>query len=192
MIEEVEVSLVPSHDILPPTPTPEPELKPEPVLESEPESISEPESELVVEVKPVSKVKAKPKAKPKSKTKVVSKPESVPEAEPKLTPAALDITAGELLSAYETGGVAADVKFVNKILNVTGVVDRIEVKDNLDICYITLKSAEENRLQNVRCVFDEEYGSGLNQLTTGQTVTVQGKYDGSIMDICMRDCVLLR
>ncbi len=214
--EEAEVSLLPSDITLPPAPTLEPEPVPEPELEPVPELESEPEPILEPEPKPVSRAKAKPAAKPKpkpkpkpkskakpaakskakpvtkSKTKAMPEPSSVPEPEPESAPAAIDITVEELLSAYEAGGVAADAKFVNQILSVTGVVDRIEVKDNLDIYYITLSSAEQNRLQNLRCVFDSKYGSELNQLTAGQTVTVQGKYDGSIMDICMRDCVLVR
>ena len=97
-----------------------------------------------------------------------------------------------MLLAYEADGATADAKFANKILKVTGVVDRIEIKDVLGIYYITLISAEKTLLlQNVRCSFDKKYESELNQLTSGQTVTVQGQYDGSIIDISMRDCVLV-
>ena len=101
------------------------------------------------------------------------------------------LTAGELLSAYEAEGVAADTKFVNKILNITGVVARVEIKENLDIYYVTLGSAEKKLLQTVRCMFDKKHASQLSQLMPGQTVTVQGKYTGSIMDISMGECTLI-
>jgi len=158
----------------------------------EPELVPQPESKAAA--KPKVKAAAKPKAKTavKSKTKSVPKPEPVLESEPEPTPAAIELTVEELLSAYKTEGVAADTRLVNKILKVTGIVERIEVKDTLDIYYINLSSAARDLLQNVRCVFDRQHGPELDQLTTGQTVTVQGKYDGSIMDICMRDCVLVR
>jgi len=115
------------------------------------------------------------------------KPEPEPEPEPEI-----EVTVAELLSAYATEGVAADARFVGKIVKVTGLVDRIEVKDALEIYYITLTGAEANLLQNIKCVFDRKHGPDLNQLMTGQTVTVQGKYDGSIMDIRMSDCVLVQ
>ncbi|MBA7698351.1 hypothetical protein ES703_107028 [subsurface metagenome] len=103
------------------------------------------------------------------------------------------MTVTELLSAYEAEGEAADARFANQILRITGVIDRIEVKDALDIYYVMLNSPEESLLlQGVRCVFDSQYGSELNKLETGQTVTVQGKYVGSMIDISLRDCVLVR
>lgn len=142
----------------------------EPAPELEPELVVEPEPEPVAELEP----------------------EPVVEPEPEPAPAATEVTAEELLLAYEADGATADAKFANKILKVTGVVGRIEIKDVLGIYYITLTSAEKTLLlQNVRCTFDKKYESELNQLTSGQTVTVQGKYDGSIIDISMRDCVLV-
>jgi len=199
---------------------PEPISEPEPVAEPEPEPEPIPEPEPAPEPEPVPKPKRKtapkskrktapepepePAPKPKRKTAPKSKrktaptsepapePEPVLESEPEPTPAAIELTVEELLSAYETEGVTADTRLANKILKVTGIVERIEVKDTLDIYYINLSSAARDVLQNVRCVFDKQHGPELDQLTTGQTVTVQGKYDGSIMDICMRDCVLVR
>ncbi len=158
--------------------------EPEPISEPEPVAELEPEPEPIPEPEPVAELEPEPVPEPE--------PEPVLESEPEPTPAAIELTVEELLSAYETEGVAADTRLANKILKVTGIVERIEVKDTLDICYINLSSAARDLLQNVRCVFDKQHGPELDQLTTGQTVTVQGKYDGSIMDICMRDCVLVR
>jgi len=123
----------------------------------------------------------------------VTEPEPVAhlEPEPEPVPAAIELTVEELLSTYEAEGVAADAIFANKFLKVTGITDRIEVKDTLDIYYINLTCAETNPLQHVRCVFDKICGPELNELTRGQTVTVQGKYDGSIINISMRNCVIV-
>ena len=44
---------------------------------------------------------------------------------------------------------------------------------------------------NIRCAFDQKEGHKLGQLTTGQTVTVQGNYDGYKKNILLRDCVLV-
>ncbi len=114
------------------------------------------------------------------------------ELEPEPMPAVVEVTVEEFLSAYEADEEAADAKFTDKILKLTGVVGRIEVKDMLDIYCIILTSAERNLLQNVRCMFDKEHGDDLSELKKGETVTVQGKFDGSIVDIRMRNCVLVR
>ena len=70
-------------------------------------------------------------------------------------------------------------------------MERIEVKDTLDINYITI-SEERDLLQSVRCMFDKGHEDELNQLAKGQTVTVQGKFGGSIVQLRMIHCILVR
>ena len=185
LTEETEVSFQPTAATLPPTH----ELEPEPI--PEPEAVPKPELEPAPAPKPKPKRARRSKAKATPKPQPVPEPEAVPEPEPEVAPAVIEMTAEELLSAYEVDKTAADAKFANKILKVTGVVNRIEVKDILDVYYITLTSVEKSRLQNVRCMFDKQHGPELSQLTPGQTVTVQGRYDGSIINIRLTDCVLV-
>ena len=143
---------------------------------------AEPEPEAVAEITP------EPEAEP------VPQAEAEPELETRTesVAAVMEITVEDLLSAYETDGDAADARFANQTLKVTGDVGRIEVKEALDIYYVSLVSKEKERLETVRCVFDRANGVVLNQLEPGQTVTVQGTYDGSIIDIRMRDCILVQ
>ncbi len=110
--------------------------------------------------------------------------------EPEPTPAAIEVTVKELASTYETDEETADARFGNKILKVTGLVYRTEVKDTFDIHYIIL-SDENNLLQNVRCMFDKEQEDELNKLTKGQMVTVQGEFDGTAVQLRMIHCVLV-
>lgn len=169
---------------------PEPEPVPQPELEPEPEPILEPEPALESEREPILEPQREPELVPESELE--PEPELVPEPELEPTPVAMELNVEELFSAYEADGVAADAKFVNKLLKVTGVVAMIDVKDMLDTHNIRLTGAERNLLQSVRCLFDKKHAEVLNRLTIGQTVTVQGKYDGSIIEIRMIDCVLVR
>ena len=162
-----------------PEPQPQPEPVPEPEPEPQPEPVAEPQPEP--EPEPVAEPQPEPIPEPE--------PESVPE--PESTPAATGLTVEELYSAFSADEVAADAKFADKILKVTGVVDRITVNDVHDIYYIILASAEKKEQWNVRCMFDRKYGVQLSRLATGQTVTVQGKYDGYKANILMKDCVLV-
>jgi len=154
-------------------PIPESKLEPEPesMLESEPEPVSESQREPI----------------PEPEREV----EPIPESKLEPEPVAMELTVEELLLAYATDGVAADTKFVNKLLRVTGVVAMIDVKDMLDTHYIRLAGAERNLLQSVRCLFDKKHAPVLQQLVIGQTITVQGIYNGSIIEIRMMDCVLV-
>ncbi len=180
--EEAEESLPPVHVTEPESmPEPKPIAGPKP----EPKPIEELKSMPESEAKPVEEPELKAEAEPE--VKPVEEPESIPEP----APAAIEVTVEELISAYEADGVAADAKFTDKILNVTGVVARIEINEVLDVHYIVLASTDKRLLQSIRCVFDKKHEPELSKLTRGQTVTVQGKYDGSIIDIRLKDCVIV-
>ena len=120
-------------------------------------------------------------------------PASEPELELKIEPASTtaEVTAEELYAAYKMDKVAADAKLTNKIIKVKGVVDRIVIEDIHDVYYIILTGAEKREEWSVRCTFARENVNKLNQLATGETVTVQGKYDGYRKNILMRDCDLV-
>jgi len=177
------------------------ESEPEPVLESQREPIPEPEREVEpvpeskLEPEPVAMLESEPEPVLESQREPIPEPERevepVPESKLEPEPVAMELTVEELLSAYATDGVAADTKFANKLLRVTGVVAMIDVKDMLDTHYIRLTGAERNLLQSVRCFFDKKHAPVLQQLVIGQTVTVQGIYNGSIIEIRMMDCVLV-
>lgn len=113
-----------------------------------------------------------------------------PSPAPQPTPSAIEVTAQELYSAYEANQVAADAKYKDKTLKVTGVVESIG-KDILDTPYITLTSGGQYEVWGVQCMFDEKYEPELAKLTKGQTVTVQGKCDGYLVNVLLRDCALV-
>ena len=172
---------------------PEPARKPEPPPAPQPAFIKKPVSAVntPTEVRPPEPI-IPPKPAIKTENISESKPAPPPEVKSEPSPVDIVITVAELLSAYETDGVAADARFANKILRITGVVEKINVKGALNIYSLTLNSPKKNlALPGVRCVFDRKFGPALNGLSVGQTVTVQGKYDGSMIDISLRDCFLV-
>ena len=184
-----------------PEPEPEPEPQPEPVPEPQPELEPEPEPELKPQPEPrpepvpEPEPELKPQPEPQPEPMPEPEPEPVPEPEskpqPESTSAAGGITVEELYSAFRADEVAADAKFTNQTLMVTGVVDIVMVNDVHDIYYIILASAEKKEQWNVRCKFDKKHRPQLNRLAAGQTVTAQGKYNGYRVNILMKDCVLV-
>jgi len=115
-------------------------------------------------------------------------PEPMPEREPELIPkperalmvAPLDLTVEELYSL-----------FAMQSFKVTGVVDKIVLDDSYNVYYVILTSAEKTLELDVQCMFDKKHVPQLNQLAKGQTVTVEGKYAGYIINMLMRDCILV-
>ncbi len=158
-------------------PKPEVEVEPEEEVKPEDEVIKQPEAEEVQEYEP--------------ETEPETELTQEPEPEPELEPAEMELTVEDMLSAYETDDVAADERFINKILRLTGVVSAIDVKDVLDINSIRLTGIAGDPLQSVQCMFGKKHSSALTQLEKGQTVTVQGRYSGSLIAMRMVDCALV-
>ncbi len=111
------------------------------------------------------------------------------EYSPTATP--IKVTAQALYEAYEENEVAADAKYDDKILEVRGIVESIG-KDILDTPYIKLTSGAEYEVWGVQCMFDEKHESELARLTKGQITTIQGRCSGYLINVIVRDCVLVR
>jgi len=190
------------------------EINKEPVQETEPEEkVEEIETELVVEpetepsqaVEDINEAEVETEEEIKQEPEVAEEPvveeiqETEPETEliqehepePELENADMELTVTEILAAYDEDDVAADEKFVNKILRVTGTVSMIDIKAKLDTHYIRLAGSGGDPWQSVQCIFDKKHSSALGELEKGQTVTAQGRYSGSIIAIRMVDCVLI-
>ncbi len=164
-------------------PMSEPEI--EVILEAEAEPMPEPEAEVILEAE------AKPMPEPEAEVtlEAEAKPMPEPEAEPIST--AVGVTVEELYSAYKANAIEADAKYKGKTLKVTGTAHKIVTKDTFDIYYVMLTSAEKHEEWNVRCTFDKTHEPELKRLTAGQTVTIQGEYDGYRTNILIRDCALV-
>ena len=133
-----------------------------------------------------------PKVETEPELAVERETEPVVEPEPELAAAIAELTIEELSSAFSADGVAAHEKLTNSTIKLTGNVDRIVVNEINNNYYITLTSAEKTGLRDVQCRFDKKHVRELKLLTKGETVTVQGKYAGYIIDILMRECALVR
>ena len=107
---------------------------------------------------------------------------------PAPTPDVITVDAWDLYFEYSTNEIAADAKYKGKIVNVDGVVHRVD-RDILGAPYITLETSGFGLIQ---CMFDRGYEPQLAQLEAGQYVTVQGICHGSgVTSVLIDDCTLL-
>lgn len=87
----------------------------------------------------------------------------------------IEISADDLYSAYKENEVAADQKYKNKMLEISGTVNSIG-KDITDTIYITLETGE--LLNSVQCYFKNSEADAVASLSKGQEITVIGKCTG--------------
>ena len=173
-----------------PRPVPVPKPKPAPVLEPasapelapplEPEFISEPEPEP--EPEPVPEPEPAPESPPKPPPELLLEPTAGP----------ISVTADQLNSIFHADRAGANAKLMGQTLEVTGIVNKIFVKEHLNIQYIILTGTGNQANWSIRCTFGREHVSQLTRLTVEQTVTVQGKYAGYERNIILKDCALVR
>ena len=217
-IAEVETAPPPAAEPereMPPEPEPEPPqmLEPEPEPEPEAPAPQEPmaeaalEEELKSEAAPLEAVEAEepePESAPEAEAEPVAEtepeaekgpapaPVAAPALEPDSATGAIDVTVEELNAALSSDKAGASSKLIDKMLRVTGTVDKIFSRDNLDIFYIILAGGGGQSAKQVRCTFSREQSAYLSRLTEGQTATVQGIYAGYERNIILKECSLVQ
>lgn len=101
----------------------------------------------------------------------------------------LPATAADLDAAYRTNAAAAEAKYNNKVLEVTGAMVRV-ARANGDARY-TLEL--EAGATPVACGFGAQARHALAALGRGQTVTVRGLCTGRAVGfVQLKDCVLVK
>jgi|688.fasta_scaffold304094_1 hypothetical protein len=96
------------------------------------------------------------------------------------------IKAPNLTASYDENEVKADENFKGKTFYVEGTVSDIK-KDIMDDIYVILEG--DQMFRDVQCFFDDK--NTASQLKKGMRVTFQGKCDGLMMNVLMKNCVLV-
>ena len=95
----------------------------------------------------------------------------------------ITITAADLYKQYSDNEAAANQKFLNKIISVTGAAEEINKSDSTYT--ILLKS--DTDMGGISCsLFDNKTAI----VPKGKPVTVKGKCTGYLMDVALTDCVI--
>jgi hypothetical protein len=185
-----------------PAPEPQEKVEPESLESAEPVAYEPPSAEPA----PPPKTKAvppeihMPKAAPPPPPEAVvepepaPEPEPVPEPEPSLKPEdvknGMTLTADDIDQLFRRDKDAANDALTSKSISIRGVVDKVFVREHLDIRYIMMTNTGRNMSWNLRCTFSKEEASKLGRLQEGQEAVVQGSYDGYSKNIIFKDCAL--
>jgi len=95
------------------------------------------------------------------------------------------ITATDLQKAFEEDENAANARFLQKIVEVTGRVGTIKPVEGQSV-NITLET--ENPLSGVICTLNRL--SDISKIKEGDTISIRGRVSGSLMDILLNNCVI--
>lgn len=86
----------------------------------------------------------------------------------------IKVSAKEYYEAYDGNEVAADGKYKDKLIEITGEVESVE--KTLGTVYVALKGAD--MFGQVRCALEDE--SGASSISKGSVVTLVGTGDGKM------------
>jgi tRNA_anti-like len=96
------------------------------------------------------------------------------------------LSAEDLQKEFESDEVAATSKFVNKIVEVKGIVSTVESGEN-NALSVSLKTG--NDLSSVICTLPGVADASV--FKQGETVTIRGECSGFLMDVLLNNCVLI-
>lgn len=105
--------------------------------------------------------------------------------------AAIKVTASQLYSDYEANEVAADAKYKDKKVEITGTISSIG-KDLMDTPYVALVVSPNNPVFSVQCMFKKGDESQLAALAKGSDITLKGKVGGKLGNVLINDCSLVK
>jgi hypothetical protein len=191
---------------------PEPLLKPrqEPVLlprlEPKPQTPPAPrmeapraEAETAPRQSPMPNLQ-RPAASPRPEPPPLNLERPAPRPEPKAEPIkvpALDsikegtqLTIDQLDALFRTDNIATNEALREKTIIVKGIVNKIFVREHLDIRYLILEGAGKV-IWSARCQFEKDDAGPLGRLAEGQAVALRGKYDGYGKNIIFKGCALV-
>jgi len=94
--------------------------------------------------------------------------------------------AVSLVSSFETDELAANAKYLNKVIQVTGKIQSAE-KDNEGIITVYLES--ESMMATVSCQLEKDKIYKTETFTKGNTISITGLCSGFLTDVVLMRCV---
>ena len=101
--------------------------------------------------------------------------------------AAYTLTADQLYSEYDSNQVAADAKYKDKVVEISGSIGGIG-KDITDTAYVIIGGT--GMLNGVQCMFPKGQETAIGNLSKGQQITAKGEVSSKIGNVLVRNCTI--
>jgi len=163
---------------------------------------AEPAPEPAPEAEPAQEPMITPPPAAETEPMITPPPASEPAAPPTPEPAPVEVpkidtlAEGQLLTVdgldalFRENKIATHTALTDKTMKIQGTVEKIFIRDHIDVRYIVLKGAQKKLLWPVRCTFGKEAVNEMYRLREGQEVIIHGRYDGYGKNIIFKDCVV--
>lgn len=99
------------------------------------------------------------------------------------------VMANDIIHDYTTDEISGNAKYLNKVIEVEGVVSDIAVDEK---GFTNINLAVENEMAMVSCAMDPESKKGYEHITKGSVVKIKGQCSGMLMDIILVKSVLVQ
>jgi hypothetical protein len=178
--------ILPPHEVVPVLP-PAPRIEPPPAprVEPSPSPRIEPPPQATVEPTPV------PAPRPKPEIIVEPPPPVVPTVKLEAVRDGMQITSDQIDELFRADKSAAHSRLAGMTITVRGKVEKVFIKDHLDVRYIMVTGLFNKTSSSLRCTFNKEDSSKASRLNEGDEVLVKGKYDGFSKNIMFKDCAIV-
>ncbi|MDB9723193.1 MAG: hypothetical protein QNK88_00455 [Polaribacter sp.] len=100
--------------------------------------------------------------------------------------AAISSTASVLLEAFSADETAANLKYLGKIIQVKGVISKIEIVNKKG----SISLETEALFGSVLCTLTPEESLSIKELKIGQEILLKGICTGFLMDVVLVKCII--
>jgi hypothetical protein len=107
------------------------------------------------------------------------------------TPTYTTIELGALLREYEDNEVRADATYKGRRIRVEGIATGVS-KGVMGGAFVTLGTTGELEIPSVQCLIEPSTMASFMNVSKGNRVAVQGRVDGLLMNVLLKDCELAR
>jgi len=99
------------------------------------------------------------------------------------------LTASQLANEYNLDPAASDVKFIDRIIEVTGNISDISTDQNEAIVFILRDNEMET---GILCTLTQEAKTDAAALKPGDRITIRGMCTGMLFEVVLNKCVIVR
>ncbi|MAY84117.1 MAG: hypothetical protein CMP59_08290 [Flavobacteriales bacterium] len=100
------------------------------------------------------------------------------------TEAAYTLTADQLFNEFEADESAAQTKYVDQVLEVSGTIARTKSTDSISSIVLIAKNA---MMGGVNCSFN----GPITDFADGTQIVIKGRCQGYLMDVVLNNCVIV-
>lgn len=102
----------------------------------------------------------------------------------------LSVTANSLIVAFNSDEAAANLKYLDKVISVKGIISDIKIDSSTGQASVILESGDP--MSAVTCSFYNDEIATVQKLSKGAVVVIKGKCTGKLMDVVLNNCSIVQ